>query len=111
MTAKLEVGQTLYQPPSSIRRNGRTMTVTKIGRKWATLDQFERCTIDTLRLDRGNYSPQQLYPSKADYDRSMVLLAAWSKLRCDMDRSAKPGVTLEAINQVRVLLLLDEAAP
>jgi hypothetical protein len=108
MTIKLEVGQTLYQPPSNIRGNGRTMTVTKIGRKWVTLRFGERCTIDTLHLDCGVYIHQQLWLSESDYLQSIALSRAWQTLNRDMSARMKPGVTLEAINQARALLMLDE---
>jgi hypothetical protein len=101
----LAVGQTLYHP----KRNGcaeRTLTIAKIGRVYATFDGGGRCTINGLMLDRGLYSPHQLYLSKEIYEEKIELGRAWRDLARHMEVSRPARVTLENINKARALLTL-----
>lgn len=97
----ITIGQTLYEPPFN-RSNGREHVVTSIGRKWIQLGDKRRCTIDTLLLDCGLYSPRKLYASKEEYEAAAHLNAAWRDLQRDLNNAKRPeGMTVEQINDIR----------
>lgn len=55
---KLSEGQKLWWVPQhSLGMKGREVTVLKVGRKWAELDNGERIDLETLISDGGRYAP------------------------------------------------------
>lgn len=105
MTA-LVVGQKLYRFG---RDSVREYTVTKIGRKWATLIYGDRCTIDGLILDQGRMRHPRLYVSEEAYKAEHAVQEAWHAFKNEIGRNHIPpaDITVEAINQARALLMLD----
>lgn len=103
--SKLVVGQVLHAPPRN-QGSWTAYTVVSIGHKWATLSGVRnRCSLDTLMLDRGQYSHVQLHISREAYEEKQALRAAWRDLATRIDRINPPrGVTLETIAQVGVIL-------
>ena len=110
----LKVGQQLWYVPSDIRfRKPEFVTVTKVGRKWASLNwRGYRISIDDLRVDGDAYSsPGQCYLSKEEYDQAMERQSAWKALY-DLMRwqSVCPdGVDIADIRQARSLLFPNES--
>ena len=111
----LEVGQTLYYVPSQ-RHGGdpREVKVTKVGRKWATVQEgvwfTEKIDLDTLVADGGVYSsPGQCYLSKTHYEEVLAESEAWKRFRSVIDRTfrAPAGVSLEDINYAYTVLKID----
>jgi hypothetical protein len=108
----LTIGQKLWFVPD--RRSGmaREVTVSKIGRKWASLDTWGDLRIDvsTLQADgRGYSSPGRCYFSHAAWEAEVALDAAWTALWRDMHDTyrRRDGVTVENIQAARKLLNLD----
>ena len=107
---KLVVGQQLYFVPTD-QRDGkpRFVTVTRIGRKWATLSRYERVDMETLVVDGGDFmSPGQCYLSEADYLNEVAVNKAWSRLEGAIRYRFSPpaGITIEDIRQATELLRL-----
>lgn len=93
----------------SDRRNGSQLevTVVSVGRKWAQLDNGERCLIEDGAVDGGQYSsPATCWKSRGEYESARVLGGAWSSFRDKLYGLQKPpeGVTIETITQVCNLL-------
>ena len=101
-----EVGQNLWFVRSE-RRTGepREVTVEKVGRVWATLDNHQRCDA-TGKVDGGKYqSPGHCYVSREVYELEQARLAAWWKFKRALDRKQMPeSLTLEALAQIATSL-------
>lgn len=102
------VGQKLWFVPAQ-RRNGqeRELTIMKIGRKWLTMDNEDRVSIDDLIVDGGNYSSLgRCYVDRVAYEQEKTLKDAWTAFRQDADRMRQTPelATIEAIQQARKLL-------
>ena len=90
----------------------RTVTVTAVGKKWATLDypahKPYRITLDTWRIDGGDYSsPGECFPSEQEYNAEVALSRNWSAFRRAVEntRSADQAeITVENIQQAAKLL-------
>lgn len=99
--SKLVVGQKLWLVPNE-RYFGQPMevTITKVGRKWATCIQGRReyrVDMDTLMVDGGDYtSPAQCYLSRKAHEDHEAAAHAWSDLLRVIDRTATPPAHLVA---------------
>jgi len=105
-----------FVPAADYHGKARTLTVTRVGRKWATLKgdswQEYRAELATGRMDfcSAHCAPGSLYVSREEYDRGVALASAWSALCSRLSGSygwgvSRPAhVTLETIVQVRKLL-------
>lgn len=104
----VEIGQALFERRERVS-GWREHKVVGIGRKWIALDTGSRCTIDTLKLDRGGYSPRQLYTDPAIYEDESRLAAAWIDFQRDVGRlhSRPKHMTAEAMNDIRRTLGLE----
>lgn len=101
-------GQKLWLVPSQ-RYMGEPheVTITKVGRKWLTLDNRHRAAVDGLALDGGEYmSPGVCYLTREEWEFEKALNDAWSKLRRDVDlaRRVPSGITVRCIHDARKLL-------
>lgn len=110
----LQVGQTLYFVGRD-RYHGpaRDVTVTKIGRKWASLDNGYRISLESLYADGGQYaSPGRCWPNREAYEAALYRAHKWSALRKWLDHKYSPpeGVTVEQMQQAAKLLGLGEGA-
>ncbi|GBG14593.1 ethanolamine ammonia-lyase [Novimethylophilus kurashikiensis] len=109
---KLTVGQKLWWVPHQLRfNNPREVTVEKVGRVWAYLDNHQRIDVETLRVDAGEGAPRgRVYLSEAEYLRETELRDRWSALkRALSDIYVIPeGVTPEDIAAATKLLRLPE---
>jgi hypothetical protein len=105
---KLTEGQALWWVPQRNRHEEpRGVTVTKVGRTWAQLDNRHRIDVDTLVADGGDHSPPgRCYLSKKEYDEKVARERAWSDLkRAIMQyQGVPPGVTAGDIAEARRLL-------
>ena len=104
---KLIEGQKLWWVPQRHRNaNEKEVTVLKVGRKWAQLDNNERIDIETLVADAGQYSSSGCcYLSREEYEQCKALTQAWSKLKHDLQYWRNPeGVTIGDIEAARKLL-------
>lgn len=69
---KLVPGMQLYLVSNSNRTAPKFVTVTKVGRKWATIDDRHRVDLKTLEVESGGYSPwAKCWLRKEDYDASV----------------------------------------
>jgi len=101
----LKSGQTLWWVPANGKRCGE-VTVTKVGRKWATLDNGHRISLDTLVADGGERStPGHCYYSEETYRGLVARAVEWTRLRADMQFSPPPdSVSIDDIAAARKLL-------
>ncbi len=99
-------GQSLWLVASDNAKTQRAVTVTKVGRKWATLSNGQRIDIETLAVDGGQYvSPGQCYESQHVYEQAMALHIAWQKFTRDVRDMQRPAhMTIEKIAEIRALL-------
>lgn len=101
-------GQKLWLVPSQRYMGGPyEVTITKVGRKWLTLNNGYRAAVDGLALDGGEYaSPGVCYLTREAYEIEKALNDAWSKLRRDIDmaRRAPNELTVQCIHDARKLL-------
>ncbi len=99
-------GMSLWWVGSNNRKTQEEVTVTKVGRKWATLSNGLRIDIETLAADGGQYvSPGQCYESRQVYEQAIALHIAWQKFRADVRDMQRPAhMTIEKIAEIRSLL-------
>ena len=101
-----EVGQKLWFVWSE-RRIGepREVTVEKVGRVWATLDNHRRCDA-TGKVDGGQYqSPGHCYVSREVYELEQSRLNAWWKFKRGLEHKQMPeSLTIEALAQIATSL-------
>ena len=108
MTERLKVGDVLWYVPSTHYNRtaqGQSVTVTKVGRKWATLDgtwhDLRVDMDDGWRADGGEYrSPGRAYRSREAYEARVALSAAWEPFRRRVGATMTPpdSVDLEWIS-------------
>ena len=76
----LSVGLPLWWVPAISSAPARTVTVRKIGRKWAELDNSQRIDINTWQADgRGYPSPGTCYASEDEFRARVELEEAWAE--------------------------------
>ena len=104
---KLKVGQTLFMVKTY--GGNRLVTVTKVGRKWATLDTRHRVDIETLIVDGGNYnSPGKCYLTEAEYRQKIELQTTWSRFKSrTVNRTIPEGATVSSIMEAAKVLKID----
>lgn len=106
---KLSIGQKLWWVPHQRKwQQPKEVTVLKVGRKWAQLDNNERIDLETFIADAGQYSsPGRCYLSQEEYEAKVTIGSAWSNLKRSIDYKSPPdGVTVEDIEAARQLLRL-----
>ena len=108
------VGQVVWVEIGRNRKPaGEEATVTKVGRKWATLSGWrgQRFDVETWRLDSAScVSSGNVYPCREDREKEISRIRAWRNLSDAIDRyryGAPPNVTIEAIQQAAELLGLE----
>lgn len=101
----LEKGQKLWWVPAN-NKPGVEVTVLKVGRKWAHLDNGHRIFVSTLVADGGEFSaPGSCYASQEAYRGLVERAVAWTRLRVDMQFSTpQDGVSIDDIAAARKLL-------
>lgn len=99
-------GQSLWWVGSDNAKTQRAVTITKIGRKWATLSNGHRIDIESMAVDGGGYNPPgECYESQQAYEQAIALIVAWQKLTRDLSGMRCPAhMTIEKIAQARALL-------
>lgn len=101
----VEVGQKLWWVGSPLcgYPNQAEVTVVKVGRKWADLNNRQRIDIATMRADgNGRSSPGTCYTSQKEYEDRQKLMEEWERLRKWMANrySIPPAMTVEKIKSV-----------
>ena len=104
------VGQVVW-----VERNrkpaGEEATVTKVGRKWATLSgrREQRFDVETWRIDSESCaSSGRVYPCREGREKELLVIAAWRNFADAADRyCAPPNATIETIQQAAALLGLE----
>lgn len=101
-------GKSLWWVASDNAKTQCAVTVTKVGRKWATLSNGCRIDIGTLVADGGQYmSPGMCYDSQQAYEQAIALIVEWQKLTRDLSGMRCPEhMTIEKIARARALLHL-----
>ncbi len=102
----LFVGNSLWWVSNYNAKTQEAVTVTKVGRKWATLSNRHRINVDTMAVDGGEYVPPgRCYSSRAAYEQEAMASAAWDALRRDIQDAKRPDhVTMDKIFLARALL-------
>lgn len=106
---KVEVGQKLWLVPDHRRAMGREVTVTKIGRKWASLSgNWDRFDMASGYLDGGYSSPGRVYRNQEEHEamirRDTLAASLISRLYL---RNLPIEVTEADIRQAAALLRLE----
>lgn len=105
---KIHVGQQLYWVPSQPYAYSKGMTtVTKVGRKWAELDNRYRIDIRTMVADGGGYSsPGRCYQSQEEHERIVEEQRTWSTFRDKIANKYRcpDGITTEKIREAAKVL-------
>jgi len=80
----------------------RAAKVTKIGRKWVTLDGGrERFEAETMHLDSGGFgSPGTVWLSEDEWKDHAARNDAWRKLKNSMPWDVPKRITLDRINEL-----------
>ena len=114
---KLEVGQKLwfvsrYSWSRMTEVKGYSVTITKVGRKYAHLDNRNRIFLDNLVVDGGQYSsPGECHLSEQDYLATIERQREISEFRKLMTSMSFKNITLEQIRTANeVLGVQDEKA-
>jgi hypothetical protein len=87
----MQVGQQLWWVPAH-RHNGdpRHVTITKVARKWVTLDNGYRIDKDRMVADGGQYSsPGRCYYSKALHEEERERIELWHQLYLLVNRAGR----------------------
>ena len=102
--ADFAVGWKLWYVP--IRRHGEPceVTVTKIGRKWAELDNHHRLNMETMMVMRGDYHCGDCHASQAEWEAQQERHKIWRVFRDNIDYAPPGDVTTDAIRQAAALL-------
>lgn len=109
MKHALTVGQKLWLVLSvQWRGQQREVTVTSVGRKWATIDESrrDRISMETLELvgDDGR-SQGQCWLSREDWVVATFADTLWQQFKKSIEYGRRPdGITAEAITQAAELL-------
>lgn len=108
----IHVGQKLWFVPAE-RWYGspQEVTVTKVGRKWAALDNSSaRIDVETLIADgRGYMSPGRCYVDRAEYEERNAALKLWADTYRRLNAGSPPaGITHERILELRKEFGIDE---
>ncbi len=109
MSHNFKVGQRVYRLTyNNLSGNLHPDIVTKVGRKWISLQNDRRFDAETLKMDGSNtgYGPGRVYLSAETYRDECALSQAWNEVRSLVagSYSTPDGVTPEAINQALTLL-------
>lgn len=81
--------------------------VTKIGRRWITVEGGKRFDADTLQIDgRGYSSPGRVYIDEADYRETTLLSKQWRSFRDALPYDPPKGLTLNRLNDIKKLIPL-----
>lgn len=99
----LENGQELWWVTEGSKR-AYVVIVSKVGRKWAQLDNGHRIDVDTLVADGGEYtSPGRCYLNRELYEQESAVLSEWKRLKDDMHSQPK-NLSVDDILAARKLL-------
>ena len=105
----LKVGQKLWWVPSEHRRGEPYfVTVTKVGRVWAQLDNGYRIDSNLIADGNGYSSPGRGHRSKDEYEADVKTKERWSRFRQLVSSIYKTpvGISLADIEQAEKMLKL-----
>lgn len=106
----LEIGQILFIVPTRNHGKPYTATITKIGRKWATIIQYgrpQKVDMKSLWLDGGEYSsPGAAYLSEQEYRDEEERKKYWLSLYRRLSHTP-PACKLETMKQIADMLGMD----
>jgi hypothetical protein len=109
---KWQVGQKVWVQLYD-RRGCHYETITKIGRRWATLDasyRQYRFDLETLLIDGGEFSPPgRVWASKEDQELAAICDLEWKNTFYRLCTIRPDHVTLADINAIREILKLESA--
>jgi len=100
----ITLGQELWFVRSDHQRTAHKLTVTAVGRKWATMSDRSRLDMATMRMEDPRHGC--VYLCEGDYLRERENKDAWNRLltvfRCTY--APQPGVEARHIAEARKLL-------
>ncbi len=100
---KLVIGQQLFEPGTRTCKR-RFLTVTKVGRKWASVKETSsRVDISTLCIGEQGYNWTQLYLTREAWEAEYILRSAWSHLKLSLPYSPKNITLAQVENAIRAL--------
>jgi hypothetical protein len=103
----VKAGDTLwYVPHISYRGSQRELTITKVGRIWASTGDRIPTRIHKRTLEvngEGFSSPGRCFRSRDHYERWKVAVDVWNRLRRRMN-DCPPDVTEQRVRQAAALL-------
>ncbi|MFL7901593.1 hypothetical protein ACJ41P_10700 [Azospirillum argentinense] len=108
MAEKLVVGQKLWRAPID-RRDGepRWVEITHVGRRLATVEQFERIDAHTLVPEicrNGGFVRNRFYRTKEEWEVERERTAIWRTLRDNIDHYPPADISTDAIRRAAALL-------
>src|SRR5690349_21160293 len=105
MVRPVKVGDVLWYVPNSRHQNAKSVTVTKVGRKYFDVDGWApRIAIDTWLADGGQHiSPGACYESEDAHKAFIAQASAWSDFRRDVSNEYTSR-TIEQIADARAVL-------
>lgn len=105
MQPTLILGQQLFWVFNNNARRKQDVTVKKIGRKWAELDNGYRIDLITWFADgKDCSSPGKCYLSKEVFDAELRCDIEWSNFRRSLSFNLPKDCTIEKIKEARRIL-------
>jgi hypothetical protein len=105
-----QVGQTVIFVGAHRHNAGaKEMKITKIGRKWLSLENGYRVDRETLAADGAGYvSPGRAYVTREEYEAKLALENEWEGL-CKVIRSSYSPTTsnIQAVREAKRLLNIE----
>lgn len=103
--AKLTVGQKLWYVPTRGYGLPCEVTITKVGSKWAELDNRRRLNMEAMRVVYGDSHCGECVIDRDQYETEQARRKAWDALRIGAHHHRLPEtVTTDAIYQAAALL-------
>lgn len=113
MTTKFTAGQALFRTTSGVVNRAQVtvlkeepVTITRVGRKWAELDDRSRFDVKTLKIDnRGFGQEYRVYLSREDYDTERTVTRLWRDLGYRLQSyQVPPYMTVQTLRAIFDLL-------
>lgn len=105
---KYKVGDTVWVQHIDNPERGRLQTVTKVGKKWVTLDTRIRFDSETGEVDAGKYTPmEEVFPDEEAARYEQFRKEAWIRFYREVKSSygvPPEGLTLEDIEHMTLIL-------
>jgi hypothetical protein len=98
----MKVGDTVFV----VKRGGKetyTATIKAFGRKWATLNSYDKFDVNTFVIESrsGYLQSGKVYENEAAYKEEQVLLQKWKQLRTQIEGIRLPDASkMDAVAEI-----------